>query len=227
MNYLETTTATFPSSPEFAFKFCRLKGEYMSLSKGNIFRCALYDRKPAEDAAAFWSRLSWTSELLWCTSGVGKEVHTQVRPGTKKDPMALFLRRKCLDFAIWIIPPLIAVKKIGRLRPDFATGPSSASFFDIQWFSLSLSFFSLHVLILIPGRHNFLHGRVRVMLFVLIWETRLKQNTTSAILIGKKFSVYRQTQTEFLHCNSRWSVNTSWAVTSKMKAEERVYEWMK
>ena len=94
MNYLKTTTVTFPSSPELALNFHRLQGEYMALSKGNISRCAPHGRKPAEDVVAFWTRLPWTSELLWPALRVGKELHTQAWPSTKKDPMALFLRWK-------------------------------------------------------------------------------------------------------------------------------------
>lgn len=92
MNHLKNTTVTFPSSPELALIFCRLQGGYMALSKGNISRCAMHGRKPAVDVVAFWTRLPWTFGLLWSVVMVGKELHTQAWPATKKDLMALFLQ---------------------------------------------------------------------------------------------------------------------------------------
>lgn len=103
MNYLETTTVAFPSSPELALTIHRLQEGYMAPSKGNISRWALHGRIPAEDVVAFWTRLPWTSGLLWPALRVGKELCTQAWPSTKKDPMALFLRRKMFGFCVFNI----------------------------------------------------------------------------------------------------------------------------
>lgn len=55
MKHFKTTAVTLPYLPELALMFQRWQEGHMALSKGNISRCVLHDRKPADGIVAFWN----------------------------------------------------------------------------------------------------------------------------------------------------------------------------
>lgn len=101
------------------------------------------------------TRLPWTSELLWPSLRMDKQLHTW--PGTKKDTIELFLRRTMLEFS---------------LSDNF---PSN----NCKW-KLEAKDFSLYLVIVLLHSLTLLMVGLGDMLFKFVQEAMQKPNTISA-----------------------------------------------
>lgn len=157
MKHFKTTAVTLPYLPELALMFQRWQEGHMALSKGNISQCVLHDRKPADGIVAFWN--------FWITVTFlhdGQTASYPAWPGTKKDPIGLFLRRTMLEFSL----------------------SNNSPFNNYKWI-LEAKDFSLYLVLVLLHSSTCLMVGSGGMLFEFLQEAMQKPNTISATWLGE------------------------------------------